>query len=89
MKRHPAFRSHPTPRGSSGLELVERWFREITGKRIRRGAPGGVKQLVQATTDQWKRQDENPKAFVWSAKAEDILAEARRAGGDLCDRLSV
>jgi transposase len=79
MKRHPRFHVHFTPTSSSWLNLVERWFREITDKRIRRGAFGSVKQLVKAITDYIDAYNENPKAFVWTAKADDILAKVRRA----------
>lgn len=79
LKRHPRFHIHFTPTSSSWLNLVERWFREITDKRIRRGVFKSVKELVQAIMAYIQQHNANPKTFVWHAKAEDILAKVRRA----------
>ena len=79
LKRHPRFHMHFTPTSSSWLNLIERWFREITQKRIRRAAFKSVKQLVQAITDYIAEHNDNPQAFSWTAKAEDILAKVTRA----------
>jgi transposase len=79
LKRHPRFHMHFTPTSSSWLNLVERWFREITDKRIRRGTFDNVKQLQQAITDYIDEHNENPKAFKWTAKADAILEKVRRA----------
>lgn len=79
LKRHPRFHMHFTPTSSSWTNMVERWFREITEKRIRRGAFRSVEQLIAAINDFIARHNENPKAFVWTAKVEDILAKVRRA----------
>jgi len=79
LKRHPRFHIHFTPTSSSWLNLVERWFREITDKRIRRGTFRNVKQLQQAITDYIDEHNEEPKAFKWTAKAERILQKVRRA----------
>jgi transposase len=79
LKRHPRFHMHFTPTSSSWLNLVERWFREITDKRIRRGVFHSVKQLIAAIDAYIKDHNENPRSFVWTAKAEDILAKVRRA----------
>ena len=62
-----------------GLTLVERWFREITDKRIGRGTFNNVKQLQQAITDYIDKHNEEPKAFKWTAKADAILEKVRRA----------
>jgi hypothetical protein len=59
--------------------LVERWFREITDKRIRRGVFQSVERLIEAIRAYIDEHNENPKPFVWTAKAEDILEKVRRA----------
>jgi len=79
LKRHPRFHMHFIPTASSWLNLVERWFREITDKRIRRGTFHNVKQLQQAITDYIDEHNEEPKAFKWTAKADAILEKVRRA----------
>jgi transposase len=79
LKRHPRFHVHFTPTASSWLNLVERWFREITDKRIRRGVFQSVKQLVAAIDVYIEEHNENPRSFVWTAKAETILEKVRRA----------
>jgi len=79
LKRHPRFHMHFIPTSSSWLNLVERWFREITDKRIRRESFTGVEQLVAVIMDYVAKHNENPKTFVWTAKVEDILAKVARA----------
>ena len=70
---------HFTPTASSWLNLVERWFRDITDKRIRRGTFHNVKQLQRTITDYIDEHNEDPKAFKWTAKADPILKKVRRA----------
>jgi transposase len=79
LKRHPRFHMHFIPTSSSWLNLVERWFREITDKRIRRGTFISVDRLIQAIMSYIDHHNENPTAFVWTAKVEDILEKVRRA----------
>lgn len=79
LKRHPRFHIHFTPTSCSWLNLVERWLREITDKRIRRGSFRSVKELVEAILDYIAAHNANPQSFAWTAKAEDILAKVRRA----------
>ena len=79
LKRHKRFHLHFTPTSSSWLNLVERWFREITDKRIRRGVFGSVKELIATIEDYIEKHTDNPKSFTWTAKAEDILEKVRRA----------
>jgi len=79
LRRHPRFHMHFIPTSSSWLNLVERWFREITDKRIRRDAFTSVDQLVAAIMDYIAKHNNDPKAFVWTAKVEDILAKVARA----------
>ena len=79
LKRHPRFHMHFIPTSSSWLNLVERWFREITDKRIRRGVFHNVPELIDAITSYIAEHNENPKSFEWTAKTEDILEKVRRA----------
>jgi transposase len=73
LKRHPRLRLHFTPTSSSWLNLVERWFGEITRKRIRRGCFKSVAQLIQAIQDYIRVNNETPKPFVWTKRVEEIL----------------
>jgi len=79
LRKHPRFHIHFIPTSSSWLNLVERWFREITTKRIRREAFTSVPQLIETIMDYIQHHNQNPKAFVWTAKLEDILAKVARA----------
>ena len=79
LKRHRRFHMHFTPTARSWLNLIERWFREITDKRICRGTFNSVEALVKAIESYIAEHNENPKSFVWTAKAEKILAKVRRA----------
>lgn len=79
LKRHPRFQMHFIPTSSSWLNLIERWFREITAKRIRRGSFHSEKELVQAIMDYIATHNKNPKSFSWTAKAETILSKVSRA----------
>ena len=87
LKRHRRFHMHFTPTASSWINLIERWFREITDKRIRRGSFNSVEALVKAIDSYIAEHNENPKSFVWTAKAEQILAKVRRAKAVL-DKIS-
>lgn len=79
LKRHGRFHLHFIPTSSSWLNIVERWFREITEKRIRRGTFPSVHDLIKAIMDFIQDHNENPKPFVWTAKVERILEKVRRA----------
>jgi transposase len=79
LKKHPRFHMHFIPTSSSWLNLVERWFREITDKRIRRGVFRNVRQLIDAIMDYVEHHNENPTTFIWTAKIENILAKVARA----------
>lgn len=73
LAKHPRFHLHFTPTSSSWLNLVERWFGEITRKRIRRGTFCSVPELVAAIEEYIRLNNEEPKPFVWTKKAEAIL----------------
>jgi transposase len=75
LSRHPRFYLHFIPTSSSWLNMVERWFREITDKRIRRGTFKSVPELIAAINDYLENHNQNPQVFVWSAPAEQILAK--------------
>jgi transposase len=78
LTKHPRFHLHFTPTSSSWLNLVERWFREITDKAIRRGVFHSVPDLIAAIEAYLKAHNDDPKPFVWTATAEDIFAKVRR-----------
>jgi len=79
LSRHTRFHMHFIPTSSSWLNLVERWFREITDKRIRRGVFRSVPELIEAIMDYVEHHNENPRTFLWTAKIENILAKVARA----------
>ena len=78
LEKHPRFQLHFTPTSSSWLNLVERWFREITEKRIRRGVFHSVKDLISAIEEYLEVSNENPKPFVWTASVESILDKVNK-----------
>jgi transposase len=79
LKRHRRFHCHFVPTSSSWLNMVERWFRDLTDKQIRRGVFQSVADLIAAIQAYIEHHNSNPKPFVWTAKAEDIIAKYRRA----------
>ncbi len=78
LRRHPRFHLHFIPTSSSWLNLVERWFREITDKRIRRGSFGSVPELIIAIKEYLDNHNQNPRIFTWTASAERILAKVAK-----------
>lgn len=78
LTRHPRVHLHFTPTGSSWLNMVERWFRDITQRRIRRGTFRSVKELIAAITAYLQHYNEAPTRFVWTKDADMILAKIRR-----------
>lgn len=79
LKRHPRIHVHFIPTSSSWLNLIERWFREITEKCIRRGVFRSVPQLVETILSYLAHHNQDPQPFTWTAKVEDILAKVERA----------
>jgi len=75
LRRHPRFNLHFIPTSSSWLNLVERWFREITDKRIRRGVFQSVPALIQAIKDYIDNHNQNPRVFVWNATVSQIMSK--------------
>lgn len=82
--RHPEYRLHFTPTSSSWLNLVERFFAEITERRIRRGAFRSVAALEAAIREYLEHHNASPKPFVWTADANLILNRIKR----VCERTS-
>lgn len=69
---------HFTPTSSSWLNLIERWFKELTDKRLRRGRFTSVTELTEAITVWATHWNDDPKPFIWKATAEDIIAKVQR-----------
>jgi transposase len=82
--RHPRYRLHFTPTSGSWVNQVERWFAEITEKRIRRGSFTSVRSLEKAILEYLEHHNQNPKPFIWTADADLILGKIQR----LCERIS-
>ena len=72
-----------TPTSSSWLNMVERFFRDLTQQRLRRGIFRDVVDLIMAIGDYIDNHNDNPKPFVWTAKAADILEKVKRARATL------
>ena len=83
LKRHPRFVPHFIPTSSSWVNLVERWFGELTQKAVRRGAFASVPDLIKAIEEFLAAWNENPQPFVWTAKLGDILKKIERARAKL------
>lgn len=79
LKRHPRFRMHFTPTSCSWLNMVERFFRDLTENRLRRGVFRSIEELIIAIDEYIAHHNENPKPFIWTAKAADILEKVKRA----------
>src|SRR5467141_3639094 len=78
LAKHPRFHMHFTPTSSSWLNLVERWFRELTDKALRRGVFHSVPDLIAKIEDYLAAHNDNPRPFIWTATADDILAKVAR-----------
>ena len=78
LKRHKRFHMHYTPTSASWLNMVERFFRDITQQRIRRGVFRSVPELVAAIEEYIRNHNQAPKPFIWTAKASDILEKVTR-----------
>jgi len=75
LKRHPRFHLHFIPTSSSWVNMVERWFREITDKRIRRGSFKSVPDLIKAIMQYIETNNQNPHIFTWTATVERIMTK--------------
>ena len=74
----PRFQLHFTPTSASWLNLVERWFRELTTKRVRRGSFPSTRALIEAIDEFLDATNRDPKPFVWTATAASIVKKVRR-----------
>ena len=83
MKRNNRFHVHFTPTSASWLNMVERFFRDISDRRLRRGIFRSVDELIEAITDYVAHHNEDPKPFIWTATASDILEKVKRARSKL------
>ncbi len=79
LGRHQRFHLHFIPTSSSWLNQVERWFRDLDGKALRRGSFNSVPDLIAAIEDYLQANNDDPAPFVWTATAESILAKVTRA----------
>ena len=73
LARHPRFHIHFTPTSSSWLNIVERFFRDLTQNRLRRGVFHDTEELIMAIGEFIDKHNQNPKPFIWTAQAFDIL----------------
>ena len=78
LDKHPRFQLQYTPTSSSWLNLVERWFRELTDKALRRGVFHSVPDLIASIQEYLNAHNEDPRLYVWTATAESILAKVAR-----------
>lgn len=88
LQRHPRFHMHFTPTSSSWLNMVERFFRDLTQNRLRRGVFRDVEELIMAIGTYIDHHNHNPKPFIWTARAADILEKVKRARRTLNKRQS-
>lgn len=79
LARHRRFHAHFTPASASWLNKVERFFRDLTQQRPRRGVFHGLPELQAAVGAHIEEQNQPPKPFIWTAKATDILEKVKRA----------
>jgi transposase len=79
LARHQRFHIYFTPTSSSWLNMVERFFRDLTQNQLRRGIFRDVEELITTIGEYIDKHNDNPKPFVWTAKAADILEKVKRA----------
>lgn len=86
LAAHPRFHVHFTPTSASWLNMVERFFRDLTTDRLRRGVFRSVPELIDAIETYVEHHNEDPKPFIWTAKAKDILQKVIRANAKLSSK---
>jgi transposase len=84
LAKRPRFHVHFTPKSASWTNLVERWFADLTTKQIRRGSHRSTRELEDAIKDYLRLYNQNPKPFVWTKSADQILESV----GRFCKRIS-
>lgn len=83
LERHPRVHFHFLPTSSSWLNLVERFFRELSQRQLKRLAVSSVDELIQAITAYIDRRNREPRPFVWTASAQDILTKVQKGNKTL------
>ncbi len=86
LARHPRFHLHFTPTSSSWLNLIERWFRDLTQQCIRRGSFHAVPELVAAIQNYIENHNQKPRVFVWTASVDRIMRKLAK-GKEVLDAL--
>jgi transposase len=86
LEKHPRFNIHFTPTSASWLNMVERFFRDISENRLRRGVFTSVPVLVEAIDEYITHHNANPKPFIWTKSARDILQKVIRANSRLSSK---
>ena len=86
LDKQPRFHMHFTPTSASWLNMVERFFRDITTERLRRGVFTSVPDLVAAIDEYVAHHNINPKPFVWTKSARDTLQKVIRANRRLSSK---
>ena len=86
LAKHPRFNMHFTPTSASWLNMVERFFRDISENRLRRGVFTSVPELVSAIDEYIAHHNTNPKPFIWTKSARDILQKVIRANSRLSSK---
>jgi len=79
LRRHPRLQMHFTPTSASWLNMIERFFRDLSSQRIRRGVFRSVPELVTVIESYIASHNQHPKPFIWTAKASDILEKVKRS----------
>ena len=88
LEQNKRFHIHFTPTSASWLNMIERFFRDLTQNRLRRGVFLDLEQLIMGIGDYIDKHNLNPKPFIWTAKASDILEKVTRARATLDNRRS-
>lgn len=86
LAKHPRFTMHFTPTSASWLNMVERFFRDITTEQIRRGVFTSVAELIAAIDSYIAHHNTQPKPFIWTKSARDILQKVIRANNRLSSK---
>jgi len=86
LEKHPRFKMHFTPTSASWLNMVERFFRDITTERLRRGVFTSVPELIDAIDEYVAHHNTKPKPFIWTKSARDILQKVIRANSRLSSK---
>ena len=86
LAQHPRFHMHFTPTSASWLNMVERFFRDLSTQRLERGVFRSVPELIAAIKQYVAVHNKNPKPFIWTAKAADILQKVIRANQRLSSK---